>query len=90
MVEASDTTSPKPPQHFADANEEGKVMYIHQPEGMYSACFGGLMATRAAVKNAAGVVVNGRFRDIDEIQGLGLPVYLSLLQEVLRTFWSGC
>ncbi len=32
------------------------------------------MAARAKVLGAAGVVVNGRFRDIGEIRGLGLPV----------------
>lgn len=31
------------------------------------------MATRAAYLGAAGVVIDGRFRDIKEIQDLGLP-----------------
>ena len=74
MVPASDTTSPKLSGHFADFNESGKIMFISQPEGMYSACFGGLMAARAHHLGAAAVVVDGRVRDIREIQGFGLPV----------------
>lgn len=74
MVDAKDESAPGTPRHFADANEDGKIMYIQQPKDMYSACFGGLMATRAKMLNAAGVVIDGRFRDIAEIQELGLPV----------------
>lgn len=33
------------------------------------------MATRARMTRAAGVVVNGRFRDVGEIQGMGLPLF---------------
>jgi len=74
MVEAHDNINPKPDKHFADANEANKVMYIHQPPGLPSACFGNLMAARAKHMHAAGVVINGRFRDVQAIQGIGLPV----------------
>jgi len=74
MVDAKDDASPTTPKHFADANEAGKIMYIQQPKDMYSACFGGLMATRASKLGAAGIVIDGRFRDVLEIQELGLPV----------------
>jgi len=77
MVEVNDTSSPKSPIHFADANEAGKIMYIQQPQGLYSACFGGLMGLRSRTLGAAGVVVDGRFRDVQEIQELGLPVGIS-------------
>lgn len=74
MVEASDTTSPKPPKHFADCNEAGKVMYVQQPKGLYSACWGGLMSTRAKYLGAAGVVVDGRIRDVAEHREKEFPV----------------
>lgn len=74
MVEAHDNINPKPDQHFADANEAKKVMYIHQPPGMPSACFGSLMAARANHVHAAGIVINGRFRDVQGVQSIGLPV----------------
>jgi len=32
------------------------------------------MATRAKTVGAAGVVIDGRFRDVAEIQAIGLPV----------------
>lgn len=74
MVAASDTSAPKPPRHFADCNESGKIMYVQQPKGMYSACWGGLMTTRAKYLGAAGVVVDGRVRDVGEHQEAEFPV----------------
>ncbi|KAI1374719.1 RraA-like protein [Hypoxylon crocopeplum] len=75
MVDASDRSSPSPPRHFADFNEQGKVMYIQQPQGLYSACWGGLMSTRANYLGASGVVVDGRVRDVNEHRDLGFPVF---------------
>ena len=71
MVNAKDTSSPSPNKHFADNNQAGKVMYIQQPKDMYSACFGGLMGTRAMTLGAAGIVIDGRFRDILRNAGNG-------------------
>lgn len=76
MVEMSNKTAPKPPRHFADCNEAGKIMYIQQPKGLYSACWGGLMSTRAKHLGAGGVVVDGRVRDIGEHQEMEFPVGL--------------
>ncbi|KAF4556711.1 Aldolase/RraA-like protein 2 [Elsinoe fawcettii] len=75
MIDAKDITSPKPAKHFIDYSEAGKIMYISQPSSMHSACFGGLMGTRAKVMDAAGVVIDGRFRDIAEIQSMELPLF---------------
>lgn len=74
MVLASDTSSPSPPRHFVDCNESGKVMYVQQPKGLHSACWGGLMSTRAKYLGAAGVVIDGRMRDVNEHRELGFPV----------------
>ena len=81
MVDAKDASAPKPAQHFADSAVPGKIMYIQQPGHMYSACFGGLMATRLKQIGAAGVVIDGRFRDIQEIQELSLPVSINHVLE---------
>ncbi|KAI8662128.1 hypothetical protein NCS56_01016300 [Fusarium sp. Ph1] len=75
MVTMSDTDAPKPEKHFADCNEPGKIMYIQQPKGLYSACWGGLMSTRASALRAGGAVVDGRIRDINEHRELGFPVF---------------
>jgi regulator of RNase E activity RraA len=77
MVEASNTTAPKTDKHFADGIEKDSVVFISQPKGMYSACWGGLMSTRAKYLGAQGVVVDGNFRDINEHRGMGFPVSLT-------------
>lgn len=75
MVDASDTSAPETgSRHFADCNEAGKVMYVRQPRGFYSACWGGLMSTRAAFLGAQGVVVDGRVRDLSEHREKDIPV----------------
>ncbi|KAJ4311045.1 hypothetical protein N0V84_010659 [Fusarium piperis] len=75
MVTMNDTDAPKPERHFADCDEPGKIMYIQQPKGLYSACWGGLMSTRASALRAGGAVVDGRIRDIHEHRELGFPVF---------------
>ncbi|KAH8660267.1 ribonuclease E inhibitor RraA/Dimethylmenaquinone methyltransferase [Xylariales sp. PMI_506] len=75
MVEISDESAPKLDKHFVDHNEEGSVMYIQQPKGLYSACWGGLMTTRAKYLKAEGVIVDGRIRDVNEHIEFGFPVF---------------
>ncbi|KAJ8610940.1 hypothetical protein MRB53_038244 [Persea americana] len=74
MVPASDKTSPKPAKHFVDTVPKNSVVFISQPKGLYSACWGGLMSTRAKFLGAQGVVVDGNFRDINEHREMGFPV----------------
>src|SRR5690242_17376571 len=47
------------------------VVFISQPKGLISACWGGLMSTRAQKLGASGVVIDGKFRDISEHRELG-------------------
>ncbi|GAD96520.1 hypothetical protein ANI_1_792144 [Paecilomyces variotii No. 5] len=75
MVHASDKTSPTPSGHFADSIPSGSVVFISQPKGVISACWGGLMTTRAKVLGAAGVVIDGRFRDINEHREMGMGLF---------------
>lgn len=75
MVKASDTTSPKPKQHFADTITAGSVVFISQPKGLISACWGGLMSTRAMKLGAEGVVIDGRFRDINEHREMNVGLF---------------
>ncbi|KAH0292381.1 RraA-like protein [Aureobasidium namibiae CBS 147.97] len=75
MVDAADTTSPKPSQHFVDGVSKDAVVFISQPEGFYSACWGGLMTTRAKYLGAKGVVVDGNVRDLGEHREMGFPVF---------------
>ncbi|KAJ9263864.1 hypothetical protein DTO212C5_7396 [Paecilomyces variotii] len=75
MVHASDKTSPTPPGHFADSIPSGSVVFISQPKGVISACWGGLMTTRAKYLGASGVVIDGRFRDINEHREMGMGLF---------------
>ncbi|KAG0085853.1 hypothetical protein BGZ92_008653 [Podila epicladia] len=61
MVPVTDTTAPKPDQHFVDAIPEGSVVCISQPANM--------------VKGALGVIVDGRIRDLNEQREAGFPVF---------------
>ncbi|KAJ5531642.1 PrpF protein [Penicillium freii] len=74
MVETN-SPSPSPPVHFADANKEGHIMYIQQPKGLPSACWGGLMSTRAQKLGALGVIIDGRMRDTQEHRDIQFPVF---------------
>lgn len=69
-----DAKHPKPDMHFADANRKGGVMFISQPKGLPSACWGGLMSTRAMKLGAEAVVVDGRVRDLGEHRDMEFPV----------------
>ncbi|KAI8656218.1 hypothetical protein NCS56_01224800 [Fusarium sp. Ph1] len=75
MVESSDKSVPALDKHFVDHNEDGGVMYIQQPNGLPSACWGGLMSTRAKFLGAKGVVIDGRMRDINEHKEMKFPVF---------------
>ncbi|KAK9457078.1 ribonuclease E inhibitor RraA/Dimethylmenaquinone methyltransferase [Dipodascopsis uninucleata] len=75
MVDAKDTSSPSPAGHYVDSASRGKIMFISQPKEFYSACWGGLMTTRAKYLGAEGVVVDGNFRDINEHREIGFPLF---------------
>lgn len=75
MVDVADTTAPTPKQFFVDCVQPGEVVFISQPQGYYSACWGGLMSTRSKYLGARGVVIDGNFRDILEHRELGFPVW---------------
>lgn len=74
MVDANDKGSPTPCSHFVDGIPEGSVVFISQPRNFFTACWGGLMATRAQKLGATGIVIDGNFRDINEHRELGMPV----------------
>ena len=73
MVETN-SPGPTPPIHFADANKSGHIMYIQQPKGLPSACWGGLMSTRAQKLGSLGTIIDGRMRDTQEHIDMKYPV----------------
>ncbi|KAL5340493.1 ribonuclease E inhibitor RraA/Dimethylmenaquinone methyltransferase [Aspergillus crustosus] len=62
-------------KHWVDVVEPNTVIIIEQPANQHCAVVGGIMAARMKVLGIKGVVVNGRIRDLAEIQGSGLPVW---------------
>ncbi|KOS22762.1 Uncharacterized protein ESCO_003851 [Escovopsis weberi] len=61
--------------HWADLTESGTFVLLKQPPGQTNAVCGGIMALRMKMRQAAGIVVLGRVRDVDELKGTGLPVW---------------
>jgi regulator of RNase E activity RraA len=57
----------------------GDVVVVHQEGAELSvpsgASWGGLLARAAALRDVAGVIVDGACRDVDEIRAVGLPVH---------------
>jgi len=75
LVDKSDTTSPKPAQHFVDAAPSNCVMVISAPSHVKNAVWGGLMTAGAKTRGVRGVVVDGRVRDLAEQREDGFPVF---------------
>lgn len=59
--------------HFADLTQPGRIVVIQAPFS-YAAALGGLIGTRMQIRRATGVIVSGRVRDLDELNGLRIPV----------------
>ncbi|KAL6234805.1 hypothetical protein BDW75DRAFT_156510 [Aspergillus navahoensis] len=61
--------------HWVDNTEPNTIVLISQPPGQHCAVVGGIMAVRMKSLGVKGVVVDGRIRDLREIQGARLPVW---------------
>ena len=64
--------------HYGKADQipRDSVVFMSQPEPHAHAVFGGLMALRSQARGAAGVVIDGRVRDLQEHRNLGITVRL--------------
>lgn len=60
--------------HWVDLTKPGTFVVESQPEGQRNAVLGGIMALRMKKLDAAGVVVHGRIRDLEELEATGLTV----------------
>lgn len=87
VPETADTHSFPAGTHWVDWAEPGTVAVIEQPAGQYCAVLGGIMAVRMKTLGVQGAVVNGRVRDLAEINACQLPVCRgSLLSDVQKVF----
>lgn len=57
-------------------------MYIQQPKGLPSACWGGLMSTRAQKLGSLGTIIDGRMRDMQEHIDMKYPVRLRIIADL--------
>jgi 4-hydroxy-4-methyl-2-oxoglutarate aldolase len=55
--------------------EPGDVLVLTMPEPAPVALVGELLATQAAVRQAAGILVDAAVRDLEELEELGLPIW---------------
>lgn len=58
-----------------DAVEEGEIIVIEAREDATTGTLGDILALRAKVRGAAGVVTDGGVRDFDAVAEIGLPVF---------------
>ncbi|KAN0085001.1 Ribonuclease E inhibitor RraA/Dimethylmenaquinone methyltransferase [Elaphomyces granulatus] len=71
----NDAVAPKISGHYIDQIPKDAILFISQPLPHINSVFGGLMALRAHKLGVAGVVVDGRLRDLQEHRDLGFPVF---------------
>ncbi|OJJ40637.1 hypothetical protein ASPWEDRAFT_166704 [Aspergillus wentii DTO 134E9] len=64
-----------PGKYWVDWAEPGTIAVLDQPAGQHCAVLGGIMAVRMKYLGVNGVVVNGRMRDLEEIQDSRLSVW---------------
>ncbi|KAJ4476920.1 RraA-like protein [Lentinula edodes] len=75
FVSSTDTGAPKLSEHFVDTAPSGSVIVIDVPQHAKNAVWGGLMTAGAQARNAIGVVISGRCRDLAEHRELGFSVF---------------
>ncbi|ETI31320.1 hypothetical protein F441_21584 [Phytophthora nicotianae CJ01A1] len=75
VVPATGPSVKKLPFHYVDKTERGQVIVISAPNGSTSGVFGGLLATASKARGVAGVVTDGRVRDVQEISSMGFPAF---------------
>ncbi|RLM00801.1 hypothetical protein CFD26_108022 [Aspergillus turcosus] len=61
--------------HWVDFAKPGTIAVLEQPADQHCAVLGGIMALRMKVLGVRGVLVNGRVRDLAEINECKLPVW---------------
>lgn len=84
-LQASMMTTPKTipaDANWADLTQPGTVVLMKQPAGQTNAVCGGIMALRIKVRGAKGILVAGRVRDVEELEGTGLPIWARGLSTV--------
>ncbi|KAL8845221.1 MAG: hypothetical protein Q9176_000389 [Flavoplaca citrina] len=74
-IEKSDEAATIFEGHYIDQVPPTSVVFISAPQGTVNALYGGLMSCRAQYIGAAGTVVDGRIRDLQEHRSLSYTVF---------------
>ena len=68
-----------PPRHIGttaiEACKPGEIIVVEQKSGIDAGSWGGILSLGAKLRGAAGVVVDGPVRDVDEARQVDFPVY---------------
>jgi regulator of RNase E activity RraA len=68
-----------PPRHLGttaiEACKPGEIIVVEQKSGVDAGSWGGILSLGAKLRGAAGVVVDGPVRDVDEARQVDFPVY---------------
>ncbi|GKZ73193.1 hypothetical protein AnigIFM50267_009870 [Aspergillus niger] len=75
FVPKDDEAAPKLSGNYIDMVPPGAVIVISQPLPQVNAVYGGLMTLRAQALGAAGVVIDGRVRDLGEHRALKFALF---------------
>ncbi|KAH7381369.1 RraA-like protein [Phaeosphaeria sp. MPI-PUGE-AT-0046c] len=67
--------APKQDTHYIDQVPSDSIVFVSSPPNVPNAVYGGLMSTRAKYLGAAGAVIDGRFRDLEEHRALNFPLF---------------
>ena len=60
--------------------QPGEIVVLAQPTSQASALIGDLLVTQMQVAGAAGVLLNGAVRDVEELRELGLPIWTEFIR----------
>ncbi|KAI8910198.1 ribonuclease E inhibitor RraA/Dimethylmenaquinone methyltransferase [Gorgonomyces haynaldii] len=74
FVLKTDSQAPTTSTHHLDNAPKDSIVVIKAPKAP-NAVWGGLMTARAKQLQVKGVVVEGRFRDLEELESMDFPVF---------------
>ncbi|KAL0090843.1 ribonuclease E inhibitor RraA/Dimethylmenaquinone methyltransferase [Phycomyces blakesleeanus] len=75
LVDKLDKDAPTLSSHFADSIPSQSIVVVSAPPDVKNAVWGGLMSARAKAREAKGVVIDGRVRDLNEHRSMQFPVF---------------
>ncbi|MGB1251892.1 MAG: RraA family protein [Candidatus Promineifilaceae bacterium] len=60
--------------------QPGEIVVLAQPESKPQALLGDMLVTQIVYAGAAGILLNGAVRDVDELREIGLPIWAEFIR----------